>query len=212
MAEWPRTRRRAQRGARGDSTGGASDEDGHCPCELAVLLVEREEDAVRCDGEVHDDACAAQAAGVDLAVMGGCKTVLSDWAPCGPRFCDVRTSYCEIYLSDVFEIPTCFPIGNAGIVPAFTVITVKAALLDEHPWLAEALYDGFAAARANGVEPNPTVAKVVDGDQVPIGLSANRASFEDLLTLGRERENFLIGRIDRLEGLARLCRYPLTTD
>jgi hypothetical protein len=80
-----------------------------------------------CDGQVHDDACAAQAAGVDLAVMGGCKAVLADWAPCGPRFCDVRTSYCEIYLSDVFEIPTtytcralpagCRPSADGGLAP-----------------------------------------------------------------------------------------------
>ena len=49
-----------------------------------------------CDGQVHNDECAAQHAGVDLAVMGGCKTVLPDWAPCGPRFCDVRTRYCEM--------------------------------------------------------------------------------------------------------------------
>ena len=68
------------------------------------------------------------------------------------------------------------------------VITVKTALLDEHPWLAEALYDAFTAARAYGVEPNPTVAKVVDGDPVPIGLAANRASFEELLALGHEQK------------------------
>lgn len=61
-----------------------------------------------CDGNAHDDECAAHAAGVDLAVYGGCKAALADWAPCGPRFCDVRTSYCEIYLSDVFEIPTTY--------------------------------------------------------------------------------------------------------
>ena len=61
-----------------------------------------------CDGNTYDSDCQAHAAGVDLAVMGGCKTVLPDWAPCGPRFCDVRTSYCEIYLSDVFEIPTTY--------------------------------------------------------------------------------------------------------
>jgi 4,5-dihydroxyphthalate decarboxylase len=77
---------------------------------------------------------------------------------------------------------------RTGIVPAFTVITVKTALLDEHPWLAEALYDGFAAARANGVEASPGVAKIVDGDPVPIGLSANRASFEELLAFGHEQK------------------------
>jgi len=61
-----------------------------------------------CDGQVHDGACAARAAGVDLAVMGGCQEAVPDWAPCGPHYCDVRTSYCQIYLSDVFEIPTTY--------------------------------------------------------------------------------------------------------
>jgi 4,5-dihydroxyphthalate decarboxylase len=73
-------------------------------------------------------------------------------------------------------------------VPAFTVITVKTALLDSRPWLAEALCDGFTTARANGVEPSPGVAKIVDGDPVPIGLSANRASFEELLGLGHQQK------------------------
>jgi 4,5-dihydroxyphthalate decarboxylase len=77
---------------------------------------------------------------------------------------------------------------RTGIVPAFTVITVKTALLDEHPWLAEALYGAFIAARANGVDPDPGVAKIVAGDPVPIGLAANRASFEELLALGREQK------------------------
>ena len=59
-----------------------------------------------CDGTTYDSECAAHAAGVDLAVMGGCKVPVADWAPCGSHYCDVRTSYCEIYLSDVFELPT----------------------------------------------------------------------------------------------------------
>jgi hypothetical protein len=69
-----------------------------------------------CDGKVYDNECRANAAGVDLAVMGGCQAVLPDWAACGRRFCDVRTTYCEIYLSDVFELPTsytCRPLPSA---------------------------------------------------------------------------------------------------
>jgi hypothetical protein len=68
-----------------------------------------------CDGKVYDNEETAHAAGVDLAVMGGCAAAVADWAPCGPRFCDVRTSYCEIYLSDVFEIPTTY---NCRALPA----------------------------------------------------------------------------------------------
>jgi hypothetical protein len=69
-----------------------------------------------CDGKVYDDECAAHLAGHDLDVTGRCEAVIPDWAPCGPRYCDARTSYCEIYLSDVFEIPTtytCRPLPEA---------------------------------------------------------------------------------------------------
>jgi hypothetical protein len=59
-----------------------------------------------CDGNLYPSACAAHAAGVDLAVMGGCKERIANYAPCGRRYCDVRTSYCEIFLSDVFDLPT----------------------------------------------------------------------------------------------------------
>jgi 4,5-dihydroxyphthalate decarboxylase len=78
---------------------------------------------------------------------------------------------------------------RSGIVPAFTVITIRTALLEEHPWLAEALYEAFAAARRDGVEPGKGVAEAVGGDDPsPFGLSANRASFAELLTLGREQK------------------------
>jgi hypothetical protein len=59
-----------------------------------------------CDGRVYVNECSAHSAGVDLATLGGCNAALPDWAPCGKRFCDARTSYCEIYLSDVLEPPT----------------------------------------------------------------------------------------------------------
>ena len=59
-----------------------------------------------CDGKAYDSECSARAAGADLAVMGGCKEPIADWAACGARYCDVRTSYCEIFLSDVFDLPT----------------------------------------------------------------------------------------------------------
>ncbi len=48
--------------------------------------------------------------------MGGCKAVIPDFAACGPRYCNARQSYCEIYLSDVFDLPTdhfCQPLPNA---------------------------------------------------------------------------------------------------
>jgi 4,5-dihydroxyphthalate decarboxylase len=78
---------------------------------------------------------------------------------------------------------------RSGVVPAFTVITVRTALLEEHPWLAEALYEAFAAARRHGVEPGAGVTDAVGvADPSPFGLSANRASFAELLALGREQQ------------------------
>jgi hypothetical protein len=49
-------------------------------------------------------------------------------------------------------------------------------------------YLSSLAARRSGLEPDPGVEKIVDGDPVPIGLSANRPSFEELLALGREQK------------------------
>jgi 4,5-dihydroxyphthalate decarboxylase len=76
---------------------------------------------------------------------------------------------------------------RTGIVPAFTLVAVKSAVLDQHSWLTEALYDAFVSARGYGLQPDPHVAEIVEGDPVPVGLSANRASFEELLALGREQ-------------------------
>jgi hypothetical protein len=69
-----------------------------------------------CSGKVYGNACAAHAAGEDLAVMGGCKAVIPDFAACGAHYCDAHRSYCEIYLSDVFDLPTdhfCQPLPEA---------------------------------------------------------------------------------------------------
>jgi hypothetical protein len=69
-----------------------------------------------CDGKTYDSACAAAAAGTDLDVMGKCRGTIADWAKCGAHYCDARTSYCEIYLSDVFDLPTtyaCRPLPQA---------------------------------------------------------------------------------------------------
>jgi 4,5-dihydroxyphthalate decarboxylase len=76
---------------------------------------------------------------------------------------------------------------RTGIVPAFTTIVIHDRVLESRPWLAPALYEGFRDARAHGLEPDPTVLAVVDSDPVPLGLNANRRSFEELIRLGREQ-------------------------
>src|SRR5206468_11719197 len=71
-----------------------------------------------CDGKVYGSECEARARGVDLDVTGRCKELVRDWIGCGARFCDARTSYCEIVLSDVFELPTdyaCKPLPQACV-------------------------------------------------------------------------------------------------
>jgi hypothetical protein len=39
-------------------------------------------------------------------VTGRCEQRIPDWAPCGGQYCNTRTQYREIFLSDVFELPT----------------------------------------------------------------------------------------------------------
>lgn len=59
-----------------------------------------------CDSHVYATACDAHAAGLDLAVEGGCREGPPSWARCGAHYCDVRDRYCEIVLSDVLDPPT----------------------------------------------------------------------------------------------------------
>jgi hypothetical protein len=71
-----------------------------------AVCTEMYEPVCGCDGKVYESACAARIAGVDVSVTGGCKEKIAGWAACGGHYCDVRTSYCEIFLSDVPEPPT----------------------------------------------------------------------------------------------------------
>jgi hypothetical protein len=72
-----------------------------------------------CDGQTYGSECAAHAAGVDLDVQGGCKAPPPPrFMRCGAHYCDTQKSYCEIVLSDVFELPTdytCKPLPTACV-------------------------------------------------------------------------------------------------
>jgi hypothetical protein len=95
---------------------GKGKKPGACRARPATYADSAFTPACGCDGRVYDNECAAHAAGVDLAVTGGCGTRMPDWIPCGKRFCDVRKDYCAIYLSDVFELPTdyfCRPLPDS---------------------------------------------------------------------------------------------------
>jgi hypothetical protein len=74
-----------------------------------------------CDKKAYDSECSAHAAGIDLAVMGGCPLDIPNWSLCGPRYCNATASYCEIVLSDVFDLPTdyaCKPLPPSCIPDA----------------------------------------------------------------------------------------------
>ena len=75
-----------------------------------------------CDRRAYGSECEANLAGVDLNVNDGCfEKSPRDWISCGERFCDARSHYCEIVLSDVFELPTdytCKPLPPACIPDA----------------------------------------------------------------------------------------------
>jgi hypothetical protein len=89
-----------------------------CVAAIAIALA-RDAYAPVCgrDGHVYPNEVAAHAAGVALDADGRCRErAAPNWAPCGPRFCDARTSYCEIILSDVPELPTdytCKPLPSS---------------------------------------------------------------------------------------------------
>ena len=76
---------------------------------------------------------------------------------------------------------------RTGFVQPFTIVVVKDVLLQEHPWLAEALYTGFKQAKQLGSSPDPRVAEIVQGDPLPYGLSANRKGFEESIRLATEQ-------------------------
>ena len=59
-----------------------------------------------CDGKLYDNACRASRAGVDRSLLEHCEQQPLDFIRCGDRYCDAKTSYCEIYLSDVLEPPS----------------------------------------------------------------------------------------------------------
>ena len=73
-----------------------------------------------CDHHVYPSQCAAHAAGVDVAVLGGCGEQVRGKIACGARYCDARSTYCEIIVSDVLDLPstyTCRPLPASCASP-----------------------------------------------------------------------------------------------
>jgi hypothetical protein len=74
-----------------------------------------------CDDKVYDNACEANAAGVDVNAGGGC-TPPSGQFDCGPGFCTIGAAYCQVDTSDVGNEPTtygCQPLpASCGDTPS----------------------------------------------------------------------------------------------
>ncbi len=56
-----------------------------------------------CDGQVHGNECGAYSAGVDINMWGSCTPPQAMFS-CGPWFCDLPYSYCEVQISDVVGV------------------------------------------------------------------------------------------------------------
>jgi 4,5-dihydroxyphthalate decarboxylase len=84
-----------------------------------------------------------------------------------------------------------------GLYPINHLVVVRDDLLEAHPWLANALFDAFAAAKLRYVEslrtdaieaPTPTdrmykrVMEVTGEDPLPYGIAPNRAMIEQLIS------------------------------
>lgn len=74
-----------------------------------------------------------------------------------------------------------------GVFPIDHVVVVKDAVLREHPWLAQALYEALKAAKAEALRRDPHAhiggAGIIAGDPLPYGLEANRKALQMLLDM-----------------------------
>jgi hypothetical protein len=74
-----------------------------------------------CNGQVYDNECLANAAGVDVAVFNSCTPPAGTFS-CGYHFCQLSTSYCENVVGGVAGNPgqhTCTPYpAGCGSTPS----------------------------------------------------------------------------------------------
>ena len=92
---------------------------------------------------------------------------------------------------------------RTGIYPIHGSIVVKTAVLEQHPWVARALFDAFTKAKApylaalkRGEGDRPEDARYralapLVGDPLPYGMTANRASIDALMTYALQQKLIL---------------------
>jgi len=79
---------------------------------------------------------------------------------------------------------------RTGIIQPFVILAIKNAVLEDNPWVAEALYDGFKKSKQqSGAQASPDLKAVIGSeDPFPFGLAANRNGFDEAIRLAREFE------------------------
>jgi 4,5-dihydroxyphthalate decarboxylase len=79
---------------------------------------------------------------------------------------------------------------RTGIIQPFVIVAIKNAVLEENPWVAEAVYDGLKRSKAaSGAEASADLKTVIGNeDPFPFGLAATRAGFDEAIRLSREFE------------------------
>ena len=131
------------------------------------------------NGELAAGFGAAAGIGRTGAPTGGWKEVEADSPDLLPNAAELEAEY----------------FARAGVYPMHGTIVVKDPVLAEHPWVAKAIYDAFAKAKADwlvklesGEADTPgdrkyrALRKVVGPDPLPYGLKENRKTIETLET------------------------------
>ncbi|MEZ4297570.1 MAG: hypothetical protein R3B70_21595 [Polyangiaceae bacterium] len=91
----------------GEAHGTCVDKPDTCPDNVAPVCA--------CDGRVYNNECEANAAGLDVSLLGSCPTP-NGTIPCGYAYCDIGEEYCQITGSDVPGEPNgyaCIPLPNS---------------------------------------------------------------------------------------------------
>ena len=88
---------------------------------------------------------------------------------------------------------------STGIYPVHSLVVIKEALLAQHPWIADSLYDALFRAREiylRQLQAGETISDMdahyrnmaaLVGDPLPYGIKANRPAIEALITYSRQQ-------------------------